>query len=83
MTAIIRARPKIAAKIEPTIIEVVFLSAVELFKATVGDALPGVVGPNDSTRLASERTAVIEPARTVGWETIPDDEDDVGTEFDE
>lgn len=65
-------------------IEVVFLLVVELFRATVGDAVPRElvnVGPADSTRPRSEGTIVIEPARTVGWELVPDGANDVGTEF--
>ena len=68
-TVSIRATPKIAAKIEPTIIVVVFLPVAEFSKATVGDADSRElveVALIDSTRLGSERTAVVEPARTVG-----------------
>ena len=80
MIAIIRARARIAAKIEPTMIGVVFLLVAELCEATVGDAIPGElveVAPIDSTRLGSGRAAVIEPAKTVGW----DGRDDAGTEL--
>ena len=61
-------------------IVVVFLLVVEFPEAAVGDAGPREpvkVAPIDSTTLESERTAVVEPARTVGLGLIPGDEDDV------
>ena len=69
MMAIIRAVPRVAANIEPTIMGVVFLLVAEATEATVGDAVPRElveVIPMEPTRLRSEGTAVIEPARTVG-----------------
>jgi len=67
--AITRARPRVAANIEPTMIGVVFLLVVEATEATVGDAVPRElveVVPTEGTRLESDITAVVEPARTVG-----------------
>ena len=49
------------AKIEPTMIDVVFLLAVEFTEGMVGDA-----GPRELVEVKSERTSVAEPARTVG-----------------
>ena len=67
--AITRARPRVAANIEPTIIGVVLLLVVEASEATVGDAVPRELAeavPTEGTRLKSDRTTVVEPARTVG-----------------
>jgi len=64
-------------------IAVVFLLAVKLPEATVGDAGPrelAEVAPIDSTRLESERTAVVEPARMVGCGSALGDESDAATE---
>ena len=75
-TVSIRTTPKIAAKIEPTMITVVFLFVAEFSEATVGDAGPRElveVTVIDSTRLGSERAVVVDPARTVGWGLTPDD----------
>jgi len=82
MMAIIRATPRVAANIEPTIIGVVFLLVVEATEATVGDAVPReLVEVVPTERLRSEGTAVIGPARTVGWRLAPGGGDDAGTEF--
>ena len=64
-------------------IAVVFLLAVEFSEATVGDGGPrelAEVAPIDSTRLESERTAVVEPARTVGCGLALGDEDNAAIE---
>lgn len=78
--------PRIAAKMEPAMIDVMFLLVAELFKATVGEAVSREleeVGPDNPTRLESEGTTVVEPARTVGWGPAPDDKDSAGTGFEE
>ena len=65
-------------------IAVVFLLVVELSETVVGDAGPRElvkVTPIDSTILGSERTVVVEPARTVGWELASSDVDNAGTEL--
>lgn len=83
ITATIRTTPKIAAKTEPTMIGMVFLLVVEFSEAMVGDVAPRElvgVASIDSTRLGSERIAVIEPARTVGRGFAPDGGDDARTE---
>lgn len=82
--AIIRATPRIAAKIEPTIIGVMFLLVAEFPEAMVGDPAPRElvgVASIESTRLGSEGKAVIEPARTVGWGFGPDGRDDARTKL--
>ena len=60
--------PRIAAKIEPTIMGTMFLLGVELAEAMVGDAASWElveVGPADSTRVVSRRTVVVKPAGRV------------------
>lgn len=76
--------PKIAAKIEPTMIAVVFLPIVELSEAGVGDAGPREliqVTPVDSTGLGPRRSTDVEPASAVGWKLAPDDDGDAMTEL--
>lgn len=74
--------PRIAAKIEPTMIGVGFLLVAEFTGATVGDAVPKEpveVMSIESTRLESERALVAGPARTVG--PALDRRDDAATKF--
>lgn len=72
MMAIINTIPTIAAKIEPTMIDVMFLLVTELFENTVGDGVSKeLVGVElADSRLGPDKISDIEPAD--GLKPAPD-----------